>query len=46
MSDITISAETLSRIWLAFQVLTDIALLMAITSAITAAIVHNHHTRD
>ena len=46
MSDITISAEALSRIVLAIRVLTDIALLMAITSVITAAIVHDYHTRD
>ncbi len=46
MSDITISAEAISRIVLAIQLLTDIALLMVITSAITAAFVHNYHTRD
>lgn len=46
MTDITISAETLSRIWLAIQVLTDIALLMVITSAITAIVVRDHYKCD
>lgn len=46
MNDITISAETMSRIVFAIRVLTDVAILMVLTSVITAAIVHNYHTRD
>lgn len=45
MNDITISAEAISRIVLALRVLTDIALMMAITSAITAIVVRDHYKR-
>ncbi len=46
MNDITISAEAISRIVLAIRVLTDVAILMVITSVVTAAIVHHYHTGD
>ena len=46
MNDFTISAEAISRIVLAIRVLTDVAILMVITSVVTAAIVHHSHTSD
>ncbi|MBR9804710.1 hypothetical protein GYB59_24775 [bacterium] len=43
MSDITISSETIDRIWVALRLLADIGVIMAITSIITAIVVRDHY---
>lgn len=46
MNDITISAETISRIWFGLQQLANLGTLMLITSALTALVVRDHYKRD
>jgi hypothetical protein len=46
MNDITISAETISRVLFVLQQLANLGSLLLITSALTALVVREHYKRD
>ena len=46
MNDITISAETISRVLFVLQQLANLGSLLLITSALTALAVRDHYKRD